>query len=306
MPRYWVMAPFESKPSELFNKVWRFDLDNGLISIGWHELGDVSQMTREQLSAAVALTYPDKPQQTKALYSNMLWAFYHELKPGDFIVARRGRKSLAAVGIVTNAATYDPSRNPSVKHPGFVKTTWQGQPRDKHFSSIVFPMHTLAEITDEQFRNLVEGSGLQAGTSEVSETVEDPSEFALEKYLEDFIVSNFDTIFKKQLLIYEDPEGNDGQQYSTDIGSIDILATEPSSGSFVIIELKKGRPADQVVGQVLRYMGWVKKNLCTHGQGVKGLVICRDRDPKLSYALDVTSNIDIRYYSVSFKLKETP
>jgi hypothetical protein len=53
-------------------------------------------------------------------------------------------------------------------------------------------------------------------------------------------------------------------------------------------------------------MGWVKKNLCTHGQSVKGLVICRDYDPKLTYALEMTNNIDVRYYSVSFKLTEAP
>ena len=53
-------------------------------------------------------------------------------------------------------------------------------------------------------------------------------------------------------------------------------------------------------------MGWVKKNLCKDGQAVKGLVICRDLDPKLSYALDMTNNIDVRYYSVSCKLREAP
>ena len=61
-----------------------------------------------------------------------------------------------------------------------------------------------------------------------------------------------------------------------------------------------------MVGQVLRYMGWVKKNLCKEGQSVKGLVICHDPDPKLSYALEMTRGIDVRYYSVSFKLRETP
>ena len=99
---------------------------------------------------------------------------------------------------------------------------------------------------------------------------------------------------------------NDGQQYETEIGPIDILAVEPKSKSFVVIELKKGRPSDQVIGQILRYMGWVKKNLCTSGQDVKGLVICRDTDSKLSYALEMTNNIDVRYYSVSFKLRESP
>jgi hypothetical protein len=62
----------------------------------------------------------------------------------------------------------------------------------------------------------------------------------------------------------------------------------------------------ELYGQVLRYMGWVKKNLCVDGQPVKGLVICRDPDPKLSYALAMTKDIDVRYYTVAFKLAEVP
>ena len=100
--------------------------------------------------------------------------------------------------------------------------------------------------------------------------------------MEDFIVTNFQTIFKSKLVIYEDLEGAGGQQYSTEIGPIDILAIESETDSFVVIELKKGRPSDQVVGQILRYMGWVKQNLCKSNQAVKGLVICRDPDPSSS------------------------
>jgi hypothetical protein len=54
MPRYWIIAPVEVKPTELFDKVWQFDVANNLISIGWHELGDVSTLSREALSKAVA------------------------------------------------------------------------------------------------------------------------------------------------------------------------------------------------------------------------------------------------------------
>jgi restriction system protein len=108
------------------------------------------------------------------------------------------------------------------------------------------------------------------------------------------------------LEIYEDEEGNEGQQYHTDeIGTIDILAKDPKKNSFVVIELKKGRTSDRVVGQTLRYMGWVKKNLCTDGETVKGLIVCRDHDPKLSYALEMMKEIDVRYYTVSFKLSDT-
>ena len=72
--------------------------------------------------------------------------------------------------------------------------------------------------------------------------------------------------------------------FDSDVGPIDILAVEADSNSFVIIKLKKARTSDQVVGQILRYMGWVKKNLCKDGQGVKGIVICREADERFSYA----------------------
>lgn len=306
MPHYWVMAPVESKPVELFDKVWQFDLTHNVISIGWEQLGDVTGMTRDELADAVASTYPDKPSQTKGLYTNMLWAFYHEMLPGDYVITRRGRKVLAGVGKITGPAAYSPGRNQRVEHRGFIEVAWQAKPRNKSFPSIVFPMHTLAEFSEEQFRSVVEGSCPPIAPPEFESEVEDPSEFVLEKYLEDFIVNNSDTIFKGRLQVFEDPEGNDGQQYATDIGPIDILAIEAKTRAFVVMELKKGRPSDRVVGQVLRYMGWVKRNLCSNGQTVKGLVICRDHDPKLTYALEMTNNIDVRYYSVSFKLKENP
>ncbi len=168
-------------------------------------------------------------------------------------------------------------------------------------------MQTLIEIAEVQYQNLL-GGGDPVISTAISEPPAEPTDqnaFVLEKYLEDFIVSNFDMIFKGKMHIYEGADGVDGQQYPTDIGPIDILAIEPESRSFVVIELKKGRPSDQVVGQILRYTGWVKRKLCKDGQVVKGLVICRDPDPKLTYALDMTSNIDVRYYSVSFKLRET-
>ena len=50
MSRYGGMAPVESKPPELCDEVWHFDLTNDLLSNGWKECGDVSQMSRDDLS----------------------------------------------------------------------------------------------------------------------------------------------------------------------------------------------------------------------------------------------------------------
>ncbi len=53
-------------------------------------------------------------------------------------------------------------------------------------------------------------------------------------------------------------------------------------------------------------MGWVSGNLCSDGQKVEGIIICKDSDARLSYALKMVSNITIKYYSVNFKLSDTP
>jgi restriction system protein len=305
VPRYWVMAPVESDPPDLFDKVWKFDLQHQVISIGWSKIGDVSKMTREELLEAVAKEYPEKPPHTRALIRNMIWAFVHEIAPGDFVIARRGLKRLVAVGKAIEPAMDSPGRSPVHNHRRFLGVEWLPEPRDREFSTNVFQRYTLAEVSSVQFENYVHGTTASAVSPPKTTEVEDRNEFVLEKYLEDFIVSNFAAIFKGSLQMYKDEDG-DGQQYPTDVGPIDILATEPKTKSFVVIELKKGRPADQVVGQVLRYMGWIKEKLCANGQAVKGLIICRESDTKLSYALAMTQNVDIRYYTVSFKLTEQP
>lgn len=307
MARYWVIAPFQSADAQTYEKVWQFDIANNVISIGWNQIGNPSEMSHETLYEAVASAYPDRPNTTKSLFANMLWSFYHDITPGDVVLARKGRKILAAIGTVAQKGYYAPGKNPFLAstendHPNFIGVEWQKPTQAKVYNDIVFPMHTVCEISESQYRSLVE----EKVPSTSDGTVENPNEIVLEKYLEEFIVSNFNAIFRGKLKIYEDAEGNNGQQYTTGVGPIDILAVEPSSSSFVVVELKKGRSSDRVVGQILRYMGWVKENLCVGGQSVKGLIICREPDPKLAYALSMVDKVDVRYYSVSFALKNEP
>jgi restriction system protein len=264
-------------------------------------------MSREELAAAIDAHYPDKPPTTRALYANMIWNFYHEISQGDFVIARRGLKTLVAVGEVVRTAFYAPGKSPVNEHPNYMEIAWSLPPRNKTYPTLVFQRRTVVELPEQKYSMLLEGNAPAAEAPEPTEDVEDKNEFVLEKYLEDFIISNFDAIFRGKLKIYEDTEEGEGQQYDTnEIGRIDILTLEPAANSFVVIELKKGQSSDRVIGQTLRYMGWVKKNLCTNGQAVRGLVICRNHSAKPSYALEMTKDIDVRYYNVSFKLMETP
>ena len=154
---------------------------------------------------------------------------------------------------------------------------------------------------------MITEAGHQAlGTLPPPTVVENTTEFELEKYLEEFMVSNFARIFQGKLVLYKNPQDPDvtGQQYVTNVGIIDILARETATNSFVVIELKRGRAADTTVGQVLRYMGWVSENLCEKDQAVKGMIVCKEPDPKLSYALKMIANVQVRYYHIDFTLSE--
>ena len=74
------------------------------------------------------------------------------------------------------------------------------------------------------------------------ETVEDPSVFALEKHLEDFLVQNWkQTELGKDYDIYEEDGELVGQQYPSDTAPIDILAISKDKKSLLVVELKKGR-----------------------------------------------------------------
>ncbi len=52
----------------------------------------------------------------------------------------------------------------------------------------------------------------------------------------------------------------------------------------MVIELKKGRAADKVFGQVCRYIGCIKEDHAEDGEEVRGFIVGRELDEKLKYA----------------------
>ncbi|MBU4373033.1 MAG: DUF1016 family protein [Euryarchaeota archaeon] len=81
--------------------------------------------------------------------------------------------------------------------------------------------------------------------------------------------------------------------------------SSPPTFCIVIIELKRGRESDKVVGQTLRYMGWVKKNLAKEGQNVCGLIITFEGDPdsRLKYSLEpIKDLIEVKFYKISITI----
>lgn len=300
MARYWAIAPYESKRASIWEKVWQYDLANNTIAIGWNEAGDVSKYDETQLRSVIEKEYAHKTKGSKTRLFNTMWQFYNGITEGDIVMGRRGRRQIAAIGTVIQTAYYDPAKGKERVgkdiddfNAHFIGVQWHDQPRELNFMDMVFPIQTMSEVSADKYQILLKENG---------EDKEEQNKFVLEKYLEAFIVSNFDRIFGGNLVLFVDGEGNNGQQYSTGVGDIDILAKKTNTDSFVVIELKRGRESDKVVGQILRYMGWVKENLCDGDQGVEGLIICKEANDKLTYALKMTNDIELRCYEVDFRL----
>ncbi|MHA2069190.1 MAG: endonuclease NucS domain-containing protein, partial [Candidatus Thorarchaeota archaeon] len=83
------------------------------------------------------------------------------------------------------------------------------------------------------------------------------------------------------------------KQVTTEVGRLDVLC-EDSAGDLVVVELKKGRTSDKVVGQISRYIGWVKENLAERGQGVRGLILVGKKDKKLEFAAKAHPRIEVK------------
>ncbi len=130
--------------------------------------------------------------------------------------------------------------------------------------------------------------------------IEDPSSFAMEQHLEEFLVKNWPgTELGKDYDIYEE-EGEKAQQYQTDTGPLDILASSKDKECLLAVEQKKGRAGGAVVGQILRCMCYVNEVLAEPGQEVKGAIIAYEDDKRIRRAQGRTPIFIFYRYQISF------
>lgn len=134
------------------------------------------------------------------------------------------------------------------------------------------------------------------------------SRFALERHLHNYMFDNWNALdlAKDWDLYTRDGEPEAGYEFRTPIGRIDLLARHKRDRRWLVIELKREKSSDAVVGQVLRYMGWVQRHLAENRETVEGLIVATEGDPQLHYALDVVPAVSFKSYEVEFRLKAGP
>lgn len=145
------------------------------------------------------------------------------------------------------------------------------------------------------------GDGAEGGGDGVS----GPVRFGLERHLHEFLWENWpNTDLGREWALHEENGEEVGYEYVCDVGRIDLLARHCTAAEWLVIELKRGQSSDTTVGQVLRYMGWVRRRLAKPGEKVRGLIIAHQADLSIQYALDSIPDVELKLYEVEFRLRD--
>jgi restriction system protein len=249
---------------------------------------------------------PEKTKVSAGLACGMLWTIAKGIRVGDIVLCPDGNGNYYA-GEVTGEYMYQKGEALPHRRPvQWFSRTISREEMSEALKNSAGSIGTVSNISKyaEEIETLISGSR-PAAIVATDTTIEDPSEFALEKHLEDFLVQNWKaTDLGKRFDIYEEDGEMVGQQYPSDTGPIDILAISKDKKEIVVIELKKGRASDVVVGQIQRYMGYVKEELAEDNQSVRGIIIAFEDDVKINRALSVAPNIEFYTYKIHFKLEK--
>jgi hypothetical protein len=86
------------------------------------------------------------------------------------------------------------------------------------------------------------------------------------------------------LRIYQGDDGKPlGVGYSSEVGDIDLLATD-GSGDLVVVMISEAAQGETLVAEVLQRVGWVRKHVGEGKKRVRGIVLCQEPPAGLSYA----------------------
>jgi restriction system protein len=270
-------------------------------------LGGGAEVFRGAMNSVYLGMYPDKTKVAAGLAMGNLWAASEGIAEGDLVLAPKPDRTYQ-YGIVSGGYEYHPGTELPHRRP----VDWKGSiSRDDMSPTLAstagVPMTVFQlEAHTAELATLTELTGpAQPVAKALSAEVQEQLAFQMEKQLEDFLVHNWaSTSLGREYDIYTEDGQPVGQQYPTDTGPMDFLAISKDRSRLLVVELKRGRASDAVVGQIQRYMGFVNEALLEPGQTVEGVIIAQEDDLRIRRAMSMTRNIRFMKYRVEFHLEE--
>jgi hypothetical protein len=138
--KYWLYAPGENA------NMWEDFHKNGIMGLGWDELGDLTQYsTKEEIATRLKELYEGDTSKANDATANV--DFRSSISIGDIVIAKKGRNAYLGYGIVTSDYYFDDSVA-HYKHKRNVNWVKSGHWESEH--SIV--LKTLTDITNLPYK----------------------------------------------------------------------------------------------------------------------------------------------------------
>jgi hypothetical protein len=207
-------------------------------------------------------------------------------------------------------ADHYPKIRPGTVHCHLIRLSTNA-PTRLHYSAKPTEDDVLFQLNGGHFRlfdpahepaPIHEGSAIPKGKQALEDDTEPQcsTEFAYEADLRNYLAKNL-SIIEPGLMLYQD-EGITGVEFDVGGRRIDILAVD-TKGALVVVELKVSRGYDRVVGQLMRYIGWIRKNQAELGQQVRGVIVAREISEDLLLTCSLLPGVQLLEYELSLKLK---
>lgn len=133
--RYWLYAAGDGSVN------WESDYEEGIMAIGWHDMGDLmAYSSKEEMRRKMKDVYGDNGSYKNQVHAT--WQFANELKPGDIVFVKKGRKQILGRGVVEGDYVYDPDRG---DYCNIRTVRWTDKGEWEHPEQSV--MKTLTDIT---------------------------------------------------------------------------------------------------------------------------------------------------------------
>lgn len=133
--RYWLYAAGDGSVN------WENDYAEGIMAIGWDDMGDLMQYSsKEEMRAKMREVYGGTSSYKNQVHAT--WQFANDIKPGDIIFVKKGRKEIIGRGVVEGEYVYDPTR----EHYRNTRTVrWTDKGLWEHPEQLA--MKTLTDVT---------------------------------------------------------------------------------------------------------------------------------------------------------------
>jgi restriction system protein len=284
----------------------------GFVGVGWFANLDLTKKLNDSpewrtfnrfMIPIYLKDYPERNKIAAGLACAATYTVGKSLLMGDIVMCPKGDGTYA-VGEIASDYLFVPDAN----LPHRRKVNWRSGLLERtkfspELSNTVRSINTLSNLNhhSSEIEALIGDKPVVKVFTQDGD-IESTSQFVFEEHLEEFLIKNWNKTELSQKYDLFEAFGETGQQYPTDTGPMDILAISKDKKELLVIELKRGRASDKVVGQIQRYMGYVKDELAEEGQSVKGMIIGATEDIKLKRSLSVASNIEFYRYLIDFKL----